>query len=107
LPRMLLLYANSCTLMTMATKTERLSLRLTPAQDAVLRRAADSRGESANEYVLRHAVAAAEADLADRRAFVVDDEAWEQLQSVLSSQPTSFPSAMAELLSTPSVLESH
>jgi len=99
------LYAKQRTLVLMATKTERLSLRLTPAQDAVLRRAAEARGESANEYVLRHAFAAAEADLADRRVFVVDDAAWSELQDLVSSPPLELPAAMAKLLSNPSVLE--
>ena len=64
----------------MALKTERLSLRLTPKQDAVLRRAAEARGESTNDFVLRHAVEAAESELADRRVFFVDDAEWEQLR---------------------------
>ena len=71
----------------MASKTERLSLRLTPEQDAVLRRAAEARGESANDFVLRHAVEAAETELADRRVFVVDDAEWDQLQELLSAPP--------------------
>ncbi len=88
----------------MASKTERLSLRLTPEQDAVLRRAAEARGESANDFVLRHAVEAAEMELADRRVFVVDDAAWDQLQDLLSAPPA-LPEAMVKLLSNPSVLE--
>jgi uncharacterized protein (DUF1778 family) len=88
-----------------SAKTERLSLRLTAAQDAVIRRAAEARGESASDYVLRHAVEAAEADLADRRVFVVDDAAWAELQDMISSPATSLPSAMVRLLSRPSVLE--
>jgi uncharacterized protein (DUF1778 family) len=88
----------------MAMKTERLNLRLTPSQDAVLRQAAASRGESTSDYVLRHAVEAAEADLADRRVFVVRDEAWDELQRLLSA-PSSLPAAMTELLDTPSALE--
>ena len=88
----------------MAAKTERLSLRLTPEQDAVLRRAAEARGESANDFVLRHAVEAAEMELADRRVFVVDDAAWDELQELLSAPPA-LPEAMVKLLSTPSVLE--
>jgi uncharacterized protein (DUF1778 family) len=88
----------------MTAKTERLSLRLTPDQDAVLRRAAEARGESTNEYVLRHAVEAAEMELADRRVFVADDAAWEQLQALLSAPPA-LPQAMIKLLSNPSVLE--
>ena len=88
----------------MASKTERLSLRLTPEQDAVLRRAAEARGESTNDFVLRHAVEAAEMELADRRVFVVDDAAWGKLQDLLSAPPA-LPEAMVKLLSNPSVLE--
>jgi len=88
----------------MASKTERLSLRLTPEQDAVLRRAADARGESANEFVVRHAVEAAQMELADRRVFVADDSAWEELQELLA-RPPALPPAMVKLLSNPSVLE--
>jgi uncharacterized protein (DUF1778 family) len=88
----------------MTSKTERLSLRLTPDQDAVLRRAAEARGESTNEYVLRHAVEAAEMELADRRVFIADDAAWEELQTLLSAPPA-LPGAMIKLLSNPSVLE--
>jgi uncharacterized protein (DUF1778 family) len=88
----------------MAAKTERLNLRLTPAQDAVLRRAAEARGESASEYVLRNAVEAAEMDLADRRVFVVDDAVWKELEALLSG-PASLPQPMATLLTGPSVLD--
>jgi uncharacterized protein (DUF1778 family) len=88
----------------MASKTARLSLRLTPEQDAVLRKAAEARGESASDYVLRHAVDAAEMELADRRVFVVDDAAWVKLQDLLS-EPPALPPAMIKLLTSPSVLE--
>jgi uncharacterized protein (DUF1778 family) len=94
-----LVYAND-----MAAKTERLNLRLTPTQDAVLRTAAEARGESASEYVLRNAVAAAEVDLADRRVFVVDDAAWNELGELLSA-PASMPAPMARLLADPTVLD--
>jgi uncharacterized protein (DUF1778 family) len=87
----------------MASKTERLNVRLTPAQDEVLRRAAEARGESMSEYVLRHAIEAAEMDLADRRVFVVDDS-WNELQAILSRPPVRKPQ-LAKLLTTPSVLE--
>ena len=88
----------------MTSKTERLSLRLTPQQDAVLRRAAEARGESANDFVLRHAVEAAEMELADRRVFVIDDAAWNELHHLLSAPPA-LPEPMLKLLSNPSVLE--
>lgn len=88
----------------MATKTERLNLRLTPEQDAVLRRAAQARGESTTDYVLRHAVEAAEVDLADRRVFVASDAAWDALQSLISAPP-SRSARLVRLFEEPSVLE--
>jgi uncharacterized protein (DUF1778 family) len=57
-----------------------------------------------NDVIVRHAVEAAEMELADRRVFVIDDAAWTQLQDLLSAPPS--PSeAMVKLLSNPSVLE--
>ena len=91
--------------MDVASKTERLSLRLTPTQDMVLRRAAEARGESTSDYVLRHAVEAAELDLADRRVFILDDAAWDELQGLLSATSSQLPPAMTKLLSQQSALE--
>jgi uncharacterized protein (DUF1778 family) len=88
----------------MMEKTKRLSLRLTPEQGAVLRRAAEARGESTNEFVVRHAVELAEMELAKGRTFVLDDVGWDDLQSQLS-RPAALPRAMVELLSTLTVLE--
>src|SRR5947208_16358461 len=88
----------------MATKTERLNLRLTATQDAILRRAADARGESVSDYVLRHAVEAAETDLADRRVFMLDDEAGDAFQQLMERPPR--PARRPQkLLSNPSVRE--
>ncbi len=86
------------------SKTKRLNLRLTRQQDALLRSAAGARGESAHDFVLRHAVEAAEMELADRRVFVIDDAAWTQLLGLLSTPPA-LPEALDKLLSNPSVLE--
>ena len=88
----------------MTQETERISLRLTPQQEAVLRRAAEARGESANDFIVRHAVEAAEMELADRRVFDLDDVGWDELQSLLS-RPPALPPAMIEPLSERTVLE--
>ena len=88
----------------MAAKTERLNLRLTPTQDATLRRAAEARGLPVSDYVLGHAVEAAEADLADRRVFVVGDKSWRRLQEALDG-PARPASRLRRLLAEPSVLE--
>jgi uncharacterized protein (DUF1778 family) len=79
-------------------------LRVTPAQDAAVRRVLEARGESLNDYVVRHAVEAAHIDLADRQAFVIDPAAWSQLQALLDRPPV-FKPELAKLLSEQSVLE--
>ncbi|MBN7554211.1 type II toxin-antitoxin system TacA family antitoxin [Mycobacteroides abscessus] len=88
----------------METKSGRWHLRVTAAQDAVVRRVLDVTGESLNDYVVRHAVQAAEADLADRRVFVLDDAAWIDLQALLDRPPSPKPE-LARLLANPSILE--
>jgi len=89
----------------MASKTERLNLRLTPEHDSLLRKAAEARGESVSDYVLRHAVFAAESDVADRRVFYANDEQFEEIEAMLSSPPPS-PDRLAALLKKPSMLKS-
>lgn len=91
--------------MDMETKTARWTLRVTPAQDAMVRRVLDETGESLNEYIVRHAVEAAQIDLADRRVFAVDDAAWAELQALLDRPPVYKPE-LAKLLANDSVLES-
>jgi uncharacterized protein (DUF1778 family) len=86
------------------TKTGRWSIRVTAAQDAIVRRVVEESGESLNDYVVRNCVSAAENDLADRRVFVVDDSAWTQLQALLDAPPVYRPK-VAKLLTSPSVLE--
>jgi uncharacterized protein (DUF1778 family) len=88
----------------METKTARWTLRVTPAQDAAVRRVLDATGESLNEYVVRHAVEAAHHDLADRRVFMIDDAAWNELQALLDRPPAYRPE-LAKLLASPSVLD--
>jgi uncharacterized protein (DUF1778 family) len=85
-------------------KSGRWHLRVTAAQDAVVRRVLEVTGESLNEYVVRHAVQAAETDLADRRVFVLDDPAWTELQALLDRPPSPKPE-LARLLANPSILE--
>ncbi len=88
----------------MTRESEDLILRLTPTQDTILSSAAELRGESVSDHVLRHALEAAEMDVADRRVFVVDDAAWNELRALVSGPPR-LPTAMAKLLSDPSVLD--
>ncbi len=89
----------------METKTSRWNLRVTPAQDAVVREVLAATGESLNDYVVRHAVDAAQDDLADRRVFGLDEAAWVELERLLDRPPTARPE-LSRLLSEPSVVES-
>ncbi|AGZ54690.1 Conserved protein of uncharacterised function (part 2) [Mycobacteroides abscessus subsp. abscessus] len=98
------MYTNSAYTSGVETKSGRWHLRVTAAQDAVVRRVLDVTGESLNDYVVRHAVQAAEADLADRRVFVLDDAAWTDLQALLDRPPSPKPE-LARLLANPSILE--
>ncbi len=88
----------------MVNKTERLSIRLTAEQDILLHRAAEAAGESTNAYVLRNAVGAAQADLADLRVFLVDEIIWSEIESSLS-KPVKFNSEMMKLLTNSTLLE--
>lgn len=85
----------------METKSGRWNLRVTRSQDAAVRRVLEETGESLNEFVVRHAVEAAHAGLADRRVFGLDDEEWAQLQALLDAPPV-FKPEVAKLLAKPS-----
>ena len=88
----------------MDVKSERWSIRVTPAEDTIVRRVLDNAGMSLNEYVVSRAVAAAINDLADRRVFTMSAEAWDELQKILDRPATAKP-RIAALLAEPSVLE--
>lgn len=89
----------------MDAKTERWTLRVTPAQDTIVRRVLQATGMSLNEYVVGCAVASAENDLADRQVFALAPEAWDELQEILDRPKTPKPE-IAALLSEPSILDS-
>ncbi len=86
------------------TKTRRWSLRVTPAEDTLVRRALEATGMSLNEYVVSCAVAGAAEHLADRRAFPVSPQVWEELQELLDRPPAAKP-RIAALLAEPSILD--
>ncbi|MFV0259888.1 MAG: DUF1778 domain-containing protein [Acidimicrobiales bacterium] len=88
----------------MDTKTARWTLRVTPAQDTLVRRVLQATGMPLNEYVVSHVVAAAATDLADRQVFALNPTAWDELQEILDQPATPKPKITA-LLREPSILE--
>ena len=101
----LVVYVGSAYTTGVHTKTRRWSLRVTPAQDTIVRQVLKGTGMSLNEYVVGCAVAAAADDLADRRVFAVSPQVWEELQQVLDRPPAAKP-RIAALLAEPSILDS-
>ncbi len=101
------LYGKSMYIRHMATetKTERWSIRVSPTDDRLVRRALEHSGVSLSEYVVRQTLAAAIDDLADRRLFVLSASAWDELQDILD-RPVAPRPRLAALLDQPSVLES-
>lgn len=66
-----------------ATKTARVNLRVAPADDALLRQAADLLGETLSEFLIESGRERAERLVADRTRFVLDDAAWTAFNDAL------------------------
>jgi uncharacterized protein (DUF1778 family) len=82
------------------TRSDRLQLRVTPRQREIIESAAASQQETITDYVVRHAVSAAKEDLADRRYFAIDDDAWAKFNALLERPPVYKP-RLEKLLSQP------
>lgn len=72
-------------------KDARLAMRLTPRQDALIRDAAATTGQSLTEFVTTAAITRAENTLADRRIFRLDDEAWAEFSEILDRPARRIP----------------
>jgi uncharacterized protein (DUF1778 family) len=85
----------------MATKTERVAVRLTSEQNALIRRAAEVEGTDLTNFTVTATLAHAREVLADRRLFIVDDAAWQEFLAVLDRPVTPKP-RLERLFSEPS-----
>ena len=85
-------------------KADRLALRLDTEQKALLEAASAAAGTSVSTYVLKAATEAAADDLADRRAFALDQQAWQVFDEALN-RPARDVTGLRELLNSPTVLE--
>ena len=82
-------------------KDERLGIRVSAAEKAILERASRSMRMSTSEFVVREAVASAEEILAERTRFVLPQEQWEAFAARLDDPPQAIP-ALVRALSRPS-----
>jgi uncharacterized protein (DUF1778 family) len=83
-----------------ATKTSRLNVRVAPADDALLRQAADLLGESISEFLIESARERAERLVADRTRFALDDAEWSAFCEALD-RPAEVKLAVRELFERP------
>ena len=88
------------------TKTQRLDLRLTKEQDALIRRAAEQDARSISDFVLSTATLEAQRRLADQRLFVMNDEQDARVEESLQAPPTDDPK-LRRLFERPSPFGTH
>jgi uncharacterized protein (DUF1778 family) len=79
------------------TKTERIDVRTTVAVKQLLQQAAATSHKSVSEFLLENGLQAAQATLADRRLFVLDEEGWQAFQTVLD-RPVQVKPQLKQLL---------
>ena len=83
----------------------RLNLRTSAQQQQLIRSAAAAVDKSVTDFVLESATSNAERVLADRRWFVISENAWTDLEALLDTPVVRAPK-LAALLSEPTVFDS-
>jgi uncharacterized protein (DUF1778 family) len=83
-----------------ATRSEKLDLRLTAADKQTLQAAAAVTRRSVSEFVLESALARADDALADRQIFRLKDDQWKAFLAALDAPPRPTP-RMERLLKEP------
>lgn len=81
-------------------KDERINLRVSASQKLLFSKAAEAKGVSVSEFILSSSVGEAEEVLLDRRDFVLDPEAFDQLMDAMSDVEAN-RERLAKILATP------
>jgi uncharacterized protein (DUF1778 family) len=84
------------------TKNERIQIRVSDERRARYEAAAAVQGQSLTEFVTEAADMATEHTLADRRTFLLDDDAWNQFNAQLDAPPKVVP-GLVDLFARPDV----
>jgi uncharacterized protein (DUF1778 family) len=79
-----------------ATKTARVNLRVAPADDLLLRQAAELVGETLSDFLIESGRERAERLVADRTRFILDEAAWTAFNAALE-RPAEIKSELREL----------
>lgn len=83
------------------SRSERVDLRMTPTAKQTLQHAAAIRNKTLTEFLLDSGLNAAQDALADRRAFVVNDQQWDAFLAILDAPPADNPRLRALLARKP------
>ncbi len=86
-------------------KETRISVRIKPAQKALIARAAQLRRETLTEFVLENALQAASQLIAEEKHFEMTPEQFRRFCRALDAPPAKNLKAMQRLLNEPSVLD--
>jgi uncharacterized protein (DUF1778 family) len=79
------------------SKSSRFNLRATAAQETLIKRAAALVHKSVSEFILDSACNAASDSIADQRAFVLDEVAWNKFQTAVNRPARTKPRLKALL----------
>ena len=85
-------------------KAERMHLRVDAEQKALLEAASKAAGDSVSTFVLKAATEAAADVLADRRVFLLDEDAWQAFDEALDRSAQDV-AGLRGLLTEPTVLD--
>lgn len=89
--------------MTITTKDERLALRVTAAQKAIIERASSVMGRTLTDFSVSTLVEKAEDVLADQRVFQIPADKWAEIETLMDAPVAPSP-GLVDLFSKPSVL---
>lgn len=78
-----------------ASKSARINLRASHAQESLIRRAAKLAHKSLSDFILDSACNAAVDSIADQKIFLLDDAAWGKFQEALARPAESKPALKA------------
>jgi len=75
----------------LATRSEKLDIRLTPDAKRLLNEAASATRKSVSEFVVESALSRAAETLPDRQRFLLDAKRWKAFQEALDAPPRPLP----------------
>lgn len=77
--------------MTFANKTDRIDLRVSAAQKALIASAAKASQKGVSEFILESVIKQAEETILDQRLFILSEEDFQKLEAELEQPPIENP----------------